>query len=139
MALIVVPDEYLATAAALSLSIRGVGGAIGYAIYSNIMNNKLATKLPEYVATYAIKAGLPVSEAGQFVGTFLTLPANASALPHVTPEIIQAAALGSSWAYAESLKYVWLSTIPFGMLAVTCCIFVPSVRKWETNRIRVQI
>lgn len=139
IALIVVPDAYLATAAAISLSVRGVGGAIGYAIYSNILNNKLSAKLPAYVATYAINAGLPAVDVKAFVGTFLTLPANASALPNVTPAIMEAASLGSRWAYADSLKYVWLSTIPFGVLAVICSAFVPSVHKWETNRIRAQM
>ena len=103
------------------------------------MDSKLRVKLPAYVISYAINAGLPASEAGEFVGAFLTLPASAGKLPYVTTDILQAANLGSRWAWADSLRYVWLATIPFGVLAIICAACVPSIRKWETNRIRAQM
>ena len=107
VAMIAAPDALITTCAALSLSVRAVGGAIGYSIYYNVFMEKLNIKLPVFVGDYAVGAGLPVSEAKAFVGTYVTVPAEAAKLPGVTPAILRAALTGSEWAYAESLHYVW--------------------------------
>lgn len=107
VAMIAAPDELITTCAALSLSIRAVGGSIGYSIYYSIFSNKLTTKLPLYVAEYAIKAGLPIASAKEFVITFLTNPEDLAKVPGVTTLVIESASKGVQWAYAESLKYVW--------------------------------
>ncbi|KAJ8107802.1 hypothetical protein OPT61_g8614 [Boeremia exigua] len=104
VALICVPDAYLATTAALSLSIRTLGGSIGYTIYYNIFVGKLKKDLPEFVAKYALGAGLPATDATEFITTFLTAPAKIASAPGFTPAIAMAATTGSRWAYAESLN-----------------------------------
>lgn len=111
IAMIVCPDALITTAAALSLSIRTVGGSIGYSIYYNIFATKLEKNLPNYVAEYAVKAGLPVTSAVEFVTVFLTAPANLTTTPidGLTPEVIAGATKGVQWAYSQSLKYVWVS------------------------------
>ncbi|KAI8935345.1 hypothetical protein NX059_007930 [Plenodomus lindquistii] len=141
VAMLVCPDSIITTAAALSLSIRTVGGTIGYSIYYNVFITKLTEKLPVLTAEYAIKAGLPLSSAESFVGLFLTEPAKLATtpIPGVTPAIIAAATKGTQWAYSESLKYVWLTSIAFGCVAVVCTILLPSTAKYQTNRIAVQI
>lgn len=139
VAMIVVPDSLLGTAVSLSLSVRTVGGAIGYSIYYNVFANKLKKALPTNIATFAIGAGLPVTEAEAFVGTFLTKPADIAKIPGVNAAVIEAATLGSRWAYAESLRYVWYTSIAFGCLAIILCLFIPSIRKYSTNRIAVQL
>jgi len=89
------PDDHIASTVALSLAFRVIGGSIGYAIYYNVFVNKLTTRLPELVAEYAINAGLPVVSATEFVGTFLTVPSNATNVAGVTPAILAAAVKGS--------------------------------------------
>jgi len=138
-AMIVVPDSLLATTAALSLSVRTVGGSIGYTIYLNIFTKKLAVKLPALVAQYALAAGLAPTDATAFVTTFLTAPTNITSAPGYSPAILEAATIGSRWAYAESLKYVWITSIPFGVCAIVACCFVPNLKKWKTNRIAAAI
>ena len=137
--MIVVPDSLLATTVSLSLSVRTVGGSIGYSIYYNVYSNKLKTKLPAYVAQRVIQAGLPVADAEDFVASFLTTPAEAAKLPGVDAAIIQAATLGYRWAYADSLRYVWYTSIAFGSLAIILCLFMPSIRKYGTNRIAAEL
>lgn len=139
VALICVPDAYLATTAALSLSIRTLGGSIGYTIYYNIFVNKLSKNLPELVGKYAMEAGLSATDATGFITTFLTAPGNITSAPGFTPAIAMAATTGSRWAYSESLKYVWYTSIPFGCLAIISCIFLPSIRSYQTNRVAVQL
>ena len=133
------PDDFIATATALSLAIRVIGGSIGYSIYFNVFGNKLTTELPAQVAKFAIGAGLPASSAVEFVGTFLTVPANITRVPGVTPAIIAAATKGSQWAYAEALKMVWLVSIPFGVCAIVACCFLGNTSRFMTNRVAAHI
>jgi hypothetical protein len=139
VAMIVTPDAVITTAAALSLSIRTVGGSIGYSIYYNIFATKLAQNLPSYIAEYAIKAGLPLTSAEAFVGTYLTMPEAVGEIEGVTPSVLKGALKGSQWAYSESLKYVWFTSIAFGTLAIICCLALPSTKKYQTNRVAVHI
>jgi len=105
VAMIAAPDALITTCAALSLSVRAVGGAIGYSIYYNIFIEKLNTKLPALVGQYAVAAGLPLTDAETFVGAYLTVPEQAATL--YPPAVLEGALTGSQWAYAGSLKYVW--------------------------------
>ncbi|KIY03036.1 uncharacterized protein Z520_01502 [Fonsecaea multimorphosa CBS 102226] len=139
VAITVTPDTTIATCVALSLTIRAVGGSIGYAIYYNVFINKLTPKLPKYIAEYAIKAGLPLTSATEFVETLLTAPANITSVPGVNAQIIHAGAVGSRWAYAESLKYVWLTSISFGGCAIIACLFIGNITKYMTNRVAARI
>lgn len=139
VALIVVPDALLATSAALALAIRTGGAATLFAVYSSIFSNKLKTRLPETVAQYAVKAGLPISSVEEFVKAFLTEPTKLTAVPGSTPQIAAAARAGSRLAYAYALKYVWYSTIPFGVIGIGCCFFFPSLKKYNTNRVAIKI
>ena len=113
VAMLVCPDALITTAAALSLSIRTVGGSIGYSIYYNIFATKLEKNLPAYVAEYAIKAGLPLTSATQFVTVFLTDPKALATtpIPGVTTAVIAGATKGTQWAFSQSLKYVWVRAI----------------------------
>lgn len=137
VALMAVPDSLLATTAAWTLSLRTIGGSFGYTIYYNIFRNKLTKVLPKYIAEYAIAAGLPPKDAEAFVITFLTKPEEIATAVGFSPAIAEAATLGDRWAYAYSLKYVWFTSIAFGSVAVITCLFVPSVKKYKTNRVAV--
>jgi pimeloyl-ACP methyl ester carboxylesterase len=133
------PDSLIATVTALTLTIRFVGGSIGYSIYYNVFSQKLASKLPERVLAFALEAGLPDSSATDFVQTFLSVPANISSVAGVTPTIIRAATIGSRWAYSDALAYVWYVSIPFGILSIIGCFLIGDVSKFMTNRIAVQM
>ncbi|CCT69545.1 related to MFS drug efflux pump [Fusarium fujikuroi] len=139
VAITVAPDELIATCVALSLSIRVVGGSIGYSIYYNIFYHKLKSKLPYVVADYAIAAGLPITSATQFVTAYILDPSALASVPGVTPEILKAAAIGSRWGYAYALKYVWLTSIAFGVCAIVACAFIGNTKKYMTNRIAARI
>ena len=108
VAMIAAPDALITTCAALSLSVRAVGGAIGYSIYFNVFKKKLTEKLPILVGQYAVEAGLSPKEAVAFVTAFFATGAESTLkIPSVTPEVLGGALLGSQWAYALSLHYVW--------------------------------
>ena len=144
-AVIAAPDDLIATCVALSLSIRTVGGSIGTAIYSKIFKTKLVHNLPKYVASYAVAAGLPPSSAKPFVELFLTAPQNlttpagAAEVPGLTAAVLQGGTIGARWAYAESLKYVWYTALPSGVLACVTCMLLGNSSRFLTNRIAANI
>jgi hypothetical protein len=132
-------DALITTCAAVSLSVRAVGGSIGYSIFFNIFQDKLTARLPLYVGGAAIQAGLPPQAAEAFVGALLTDPHAAESIPGVSPIILQAAIYGKQLAYAESLRYVWWASISFGVAAMVAAILIPSTKKFQTNRIAVAL
>jgi hypothetical protein len=135
----VTPDAFLATTVALSLTVRVIGGSIGYSIYYNVFANKLHAKLPLLIGEFAVQAGLPLTSAKQFVVAILTAPKSVDLVPGVTPAIIQAAEMGSRWAYAESLAYVWYVSITFGVMSIIACLFLGNIRPYLTHRIAVEL
>ena len=139
IAITVTPDTIIATCVALSLSIRSIGGYIGYAIYYKVFINKITPKLPTYIAQYAIQAGLPASEAIKFVETFVTAPTQLANFPGVTAQIIEAATLGSRRAYSDSLTYVWYTSVPFGVCACVACLFLGNNSRYVTSRVAARI
>ncbi|KIW99735.1 uncharacterized protein Z518_11148 [Rhinocladiella mackenziei CBS 650.93] len=86
----------------------------------------LEEKLPEYTAEDALAAGLPPADATQFVTVLLTDPTTVATVPGITPKILEVATMGVRWAYADSLKYVWYTSIPLGVCAVIVLLFMPS-------------
>jgi hypothetical protein len=135
------PDNIIATCVALSLSIRTVGGSVGTAVNSNIFGTKLKERFPLYVVKYAIAAGLPMSSATKFVELFLTAPQKITpaTVPGVTAAVMEGAKIGSRWAYAESLKYIWYTMLPFGILSIVACLSMGNIGKFMTNRIAANI
>lgn len=101
IALTASPDSLLATTGALSLSVRTIGGSIGYTIYFNVFSTRLAKRLPTALATAAAGAGLAMSEVPAFVKAFAAAPATAMNVPGVTPSILAAATRASRDSYGR--------------------------------------
>lgn len=133
------PDSLIATATALTLTIRFVGGSIGYSIYYNVFVQRLTPRLPALVLQYAEDAGLPADSATDFVTAFLTDPAAAANVTGATPAVLQAATMGSRWAYSQALEYVWYVSIPFGVLSIIGCFLIGDISRFMTNRIAVEM
>lgn len=137
VAMMCCPDSVIAITTGLSLAARTFGGALGITVYSTIFQNKIIKYLPMDVAEYALKAGLPASSLSEFLTAYLTAPTTAEAVKGVTPYVLEQAALGQSWAYAHSLRYVWYTSIGFGIGAAVCCLFIPNIKRRLTNQVAV--
>ena len=120
------------------MSVRTLGGAIGTTVYSVVYQNKLGVILPEQTGKYAVEAGLPASSLPAFLAEFLKAGhGNASGISGVTPEVMSNAALGQAWGYSRSFRYVWITSVAFGVVACVMCLFLPNTAKYMTNRIAV--
>lgn len=131
------PDSIIATVVGLCLATRALGGAIGNTIYGTILNNKIASEVPEFVASYALKAGLAPNSTEQFITVFLTDPANITSIHGVNEQIITQAGIGATYGFAKAFSYVWYASIAFGALAAVCCFLLPNIKKYLTNRVAV--
>lgn len=135
IAVTVSPDTLIATTVALALSIRVVGGSIGYTVYYNVFINKLTPALPLLVGEYAVKAGLPPTSAVEFVTMYFTNPANITSVAGVNAAVLEGAAMGSRWAYSHALRYVWITSVPFGVLSCIACLFLGDIGSYMTNHV----
>jgi hypothetical protein len=139
IAITVCPDRLIATTVALSLSIRLIGGSIGYTIYYNIFAEKLGKVLPENVAKAAVGAGLRAEDATKFVTEFLTAPRSVMTVPGVTQSVVAAATRGAQESYAYALSFVWYTSIAFGVVAIIAAGFLGNNRKYLTDRVAAKI
>lgn len=134
------PDEFVGTVGALSLSVRFLGGSIGTSIYFNVFFNKFKAYLPALVGAAAVKNGADQQMAVALVEAYASqVPGAAAMVPGVTDAMVAATQYQSQWAYAEALKYVWYTTIPFGVISCICCAFLPNIRKFMTSKVAVDI
>ena len=137
---IVSPDENIALVTAVTISIRLIGGAIGYAVYFNVLQQKVTKVLPTNVAENAVMAGLPLGEVIPFVEAFAAADAAAIAkIPGITPAILEAAQIGVSQSYAYGFKYVYLISIAFGGSAIVASCFLGDIRSFMDDHVAVQL
>lgn len=137
---IISPDEYIATITAINLSVRFIGGSIGYAIYWNVFENKLADVIPTIVGTAAVAAGLPLAQLVPLLEDIAAQNTSALAtIPGITPSILLAVEGAVQDAYAQGFKKVYLVSIAFGGAAVLAAVFLGDIRKYMVSRVAVDI
>lgn len=137
---IICPDEVIATITAITLSIRLIGGSIGYAIYFNVLQNKLTAIIPTTVGIAVLKAGLPPSELTPFITALVAKNETAIAgLKGITPQILVAAEAAVNESYTQGFKLIYLVSIAFGGAAIIASAFLGDIRKYMVDRVAVDI
>ena len=137
---IICPDEVIATVTAITLSIRLIGGSIGYAIYFNVFQNKLTAVVPTTVGIAVLKAGLPPAELTAFITALVAKNETAIAgLKGITPQVLAAAGTAVNESYTEGFKLIYLVSIAFGGAAIIASVFLGDIRKYMVDRVAVDI
>ncbi|KAL4793991.1 fungal trichothecene efflux pump-domain-containing protein [Aspergillus venezuelensis] len=116
---IICPDDLIATISALTLSIRVVGGSIGYTIYYNIFVNKFGPNAEHYIGG-VMATQLNITDVS-LIGEAIELTA-ASLIDglHEIPGIqgneaaYDAIVTAGRVAYAASYKWVYYASVGFG-------------------------
>lgn len=149
IAQIACPDELIATITAITLSIRYIGGAIGFAVYSNLYFRKVTESLTQILAkeTLAMKAVVnPLTPAGLAVIVEITgligaaqfnavkeilatnpLVLNRNAYPMIIASAQEAFSLAYRWPY-------WVS-IAFGAVCFVLSFFVGDITALLTAQV----
>ncbi|KAL2871532.1 putative MFS drug efflux pump [Aspergillus lucknowensis] len=116
---IICPDDLIATISALTLSIRVVGGSIGYTIYYNIFISKFTPNAKYFIGgVMTTQLNITdvelITEAIEYTGASL-LDALHS-IPGIAGNEVayDAVVKAGQMAYAESYKWVYYASIGFG-------------------------
>jgi hypothetical protein len=137
---IISPDDLIGTIIGLALSIRFIGGQVGYTISFNILQTKLTEIIPSIVGTAIAKAGLPITEIPAFILALVESDFTAIAqIKGVTPAVLEAANEAVSVSYLEGFKLVYYVGIGFGGAAIIASLFLGNIRRYVTDRVAVDI
>jgi len=139
---IICPDDIIATVTALTLSIRVIGGCVGYTTYYNVFVNKFKTKVINYIG------GVMVLELGITNTSYIVaaIEATSYSLIQDLKEIPGIAGNDTAYeivvragqiAYSESYKYVYLVSIAFGCVAIIASLFLGKIDKYMDDHVAV--
>lgn len=130
------PHHLIATSTAVVTSSRAVAASAFTAIYGAALTSGISKKLPSYIAEAAAKEGLPATSIADFVGAIASKAMDGiSAIPGVTPNIVAAGLAAAQQAYADSYRVIYIIAVPFGVVAVILCFFIPDLSKTMHYRV----
>jgi hypothetical protein len=137
---IICPDELIATVSALTLSIRVLGGAIGYTIYYNVFAEHFLIEAKKRLIPACVKAGI-VTEQG--ITEVIGLTA-AGLLQPIRALVKTDAAYDSlihagQETYAHAYPYVYYVSLAFGCVSIICSLFLGNIKKYMTNHVAVHM
>jgi hypothetical protein len=124
LATFVLDEKDMGLAIGILSSTRTWIAGIALAIYSSVLNNKLATLVPEKVTTAAEAAGLSTDAVPSLLKGFAS--GSFTDVPGLTPEILSVATDAYQTAFSNSVRTVYLISIVFGALAVGGAFFSPN-------------
>jgi hypothetical protein len=132
------PSELIATITSLTIAIRIVGGAVGYAVYFNIFVNKLKAELPALLIPACIKIGITnKEEIGTIIGmTTESLIAEIRFLPGMKDEAAyQSIVEAGQLAYANAYPGVFYASIAFGAISILASLLLEDVSEFVDDKI----
>lgn len=137
---IVVPEDLIGSIAGLGLAVRGIGNQVGYTLFYNLFYPKLTTLLTANVGLAVVQAGFPISEAKPLILDIVAKNTTAiMELPGLTPAILDIALAATAESFVQSLKPVFYSSIAFGGAAIVACLAMPTIKKYMTDRVVLEI
>ncbi|KAL6248800.1 hypothetical protein RBB50_003863 [Rhinocladiella similis] len=117
-----IPQRDIGLAYGLIGGVRFLGGAVGTAIFTTVVNNRSATTIPSRVITAVTPLGYPADEVP---GLIVALSAGLKAeLAQVPQNVVSAASEAVRWGYTDAFKIAWLVSIPFGVAAFAVSTFI---------------
>jgi len=141
---IICPDDLIATVTALTLSIRVIGGSVGYCVYYNVFLNKFIPNATKMIG------GVMELELGITNKTYIgaAIQYTASSLLPLLQEIpgikgndtaYEMVVLAGQEAYAASYKYVYYTSIAFGSVSILAACFLGDIGQYMDDHVAVVI
>jgi Fungal trichothecene efflux pump (TRI12) len=137
---IICPDELIATVTALTIAIRVLGGAIGYAIYYNVFLSHFKTNAQNEIVPILAAVGVkdPTAIVGIIDLTGAGLINVIRTLPGMTDPLWEALVAAGQEAYAKSYPFVYYVSIAFGCAATIASLFLTNIDHYMTDHIAVK-
>ena len=138
-----VPHRQLGLATGLVGTFRNSGGSVGTSIFTTIQNSVLNAQLGPRVTKAALANGFPAEYLSQLIPAVANSanigPEALASVPGLTPAVMAASLQALKDAYAYAYQRVFLSTIPFGVIAFVAALFITDVSKYLTNQTAVHM
>ncbi|KAI2787147.1 hypothetical protein POX_f07510 [Penicillium oxalicum] len=139
---IICPDDLIATISALTLSIRVVGGSVGYCIYYNVFISKFIPAAQHYiggvmVTELNITSVEAITEVIELTGA--SLLTEIQKIPGIAGnETAYQMVVGAGQiAYAEAYKWVYYVSIAFGIVSIVAACFLGDITKYMNDHVAV--
>ncbi|KAJ4391540.1 hypothetical protein N0V93_005158 [Gnomoniopsis smithogilvyi] len=139
--MIICPDDLIATVAALTLSIRVIGGSIGYSIYYNIFLSKFTPYATEYIGGTLVEGGITsipiITEVIELTGA--ALPDQIKLIPGIAGNdaLYEAVIKAGQMAYSASYRYVYLASIAWGCVSIVASLFLGDINAFMDDHVAV--
>jgi len=139
---IICPDDLIATIAAITLSIRVIGGSIGYCVYYNVFVNKFTPNAIRLIGgAMELELGIvdPVSIGQAVTYTAASLLPLLKTIPGIAGNetAYDIVVLAGQEAYAQSYKYVYYTSIAFGSVSIIAACFLGDISPYMDDHIAV--
>jgi MFS family permease len=134
------PNRYIATSVAVGTSVRGVGGALGIVIFTQIFSSKVREILPTAVGRAVIMAGLPPSSMRDLMLASASHDAAAmQRIPGVSPAVLSAMEHATAQAYADAFRFIWYALIPFSVVTLAASLALKSTKEQMTLQVASRV
>lgn len=140
---IICPDDLIATVAALTLSIRVIGGSIGYCVYFNVWLSKFTPLATKHIGGTLVQANITsiatITEVIEL--TSASLLDHIAEVPGIAGNevLYEAVVKAGQLAYAESYKYVYYCSIAFGGISILASLFMGDISKFMDDHVAVMM
>ncbi|KAG0663204.1 hypothetical protein C6P46_002793 [Rhodotorula mucilaginosa] len=114
------PPLFIGIASALTISVRTLGGVVGYAIAAAIYASKTNDQIPAAIIKATVPLGFNPQYLGQLIG-FLMSGQGLDAIPGINGQIIGAASAAMKATQAHGYKITWFAFLPGAVLAAIGC------------------
>ncbi|KAI9655540.1 MAG: hypothetical protein M1821_005333 [Bathelium mastoideum] len=138
---IICPDDLIATVSALTLSVRVIGGSIGYCVYYNVFIQKFVPLATYYIGgVMEVKLNITspevIKEAITLTGA--SLLEEMKMLPGLeNPLAWDAVVAAGQLAYAEAYKWVYYVSIAFGGISIIAACFLGDITQYMDDHVAV--
>ena len=138
---IICPDDIIATVSALTLSIRVIGGCIGYTVYYNVFVSYFKKNAVKYIGGQMVQLGVfnvtYITTAIELTGASLLEELNTIPGLAGNKTAVDMVIYAGQVAYAESYKYVYLVSIAFGVISIICACSMGNISKFMDDHVAV--
>jgi hypothetical protein len=137
-----VPLRYLGLASGLIGTFRSMGGSVGNAIFNTILNGVVNRDLGPTIAAAALRNGVEAAELEKVIPATIEaavgVPGSFAALD-ISAATQEALIAAFRQVYARAFRYVFYSTIPFGVLAIVLAALIRDPSMYLTNHTAIRI
>ncbi|KAK1976425.1 fungal trichothecene efflux pump [Colletotrichum cereale] len=134
-------QRVIGTGVGIATSLRTFISTCSAAVFTTVLNNRLASTIPQIVPPALTDAGLPAKSVSEFIRLVGADQSLLSSVPGTNATIIEAGVEAFKLANARAYSTVFLTTIAFSGLGVIASLFSPEIESklHETVSCKLQV